>query len=89
MDDTGGYDCPLVTSDGMPPLRHPNGATDRRGVLKLYVPLQGTHATPPLPWPAPQSHRSPPIPMDPSPARGTSSAPFPARSARRVTPNTR
>lgn len=48
--DTGGYDCPLVTSDGMPPLRNANGTTDHRGVLKLDVPLKGTHATPPLPW---------------------------------------
>jgi hypothetical protein len=37
MGDTGGYDCPLVTSDGMPPLRNPNGTTDHRGVLKLDV----------------------------------------------------
>ena len=50
MDDAGGYDCPLVTSDGMPPLRNANGTTDHRGVLKLDVPLMGTHATPPLPW---------------------------------------
>jgi hypothetical protein len=48
--DTGGYDCPLVTSDGMPPLRNANGTTDHRGVLKLDVPLKGTHATPPLAW---------------------------------------
>jgi hypothetical protein len=48
--DTGGYDCPLVTSDGMPRLRDVNGRTDRHGVLKLDVPLTGTHATPPLPW---------------------------------------
>lgn len=46
----GGYYCPLITSDGMPPLTKPNGRTDRRGVLKLDVPLKGTHATPPLPW---------------------------------------
>ena len=50
IDDAGGYDCPLVTSDGMPPLRNANGKTDRRGVLKLGVPLKGTHATPPLFW---------------------------------------
>lgn len=48
--DSGGYYCPLVTSDGMPPLRRPNGWTDRHGVLKLDVPLKGTHATRPLPW---------------------------------------
>ena len=47
---SGGYDCPLITSDGMPPLRNANGRTNRRGVLKLNVPLKGTHATPPLPW---------------------------------------
>jgi len=48
--DSGGYYCPLVTSDGMPPLRNRNGRTDQRGVLKLDVPLKGTHATPPLSW---------------------------------------
>jgi hypothetical protein len=48
--DSGGYDCPLVTSDGMPPLRNTNGRTDQHGVLRLDVPLKGTHATPPLPW---------------------------------------
>jgi hypothetical protein len=47
---TGGYVCPLVTSDGMPRLKNVNGTTDRRGFLKLDVPLKGTHATPPLPW---------------------------------------
>jgi hypothetical protein len=46
----GGYYCPLITSDGMPVLKNPNGTTDRRGVLKLDVPLKGTHATPPLLW---------------------------------------
>src|SRR3954462_4838046 len=46
----GGSVCPLVTSDGMPPLRHPNGATDHRGVLRLKRPLKRTHATPPLRW---------------------------------------
>jgi hypothetical protein len=50
IDARGGYECPLVTSDGMPPLRNQNGTTDRRGVLKLDVPLKGTHATPPLAW---------------------------------------
>jgi hypothetical protein len=47
---TGGYDCPLVTSDGMPPLRNVNSTTNHRGVLKLDVPIAGTHATPPLGW---------------------------------------
>jgi hypothetical protein len=50
MGETGGYECPLVTSDGMPPLTNPNGRTDRHGILKLTVPLAGTHPTPPLPW---------------------------------------
>jgi hypothetical protein len=50
IDAAGGYECPLVTSDGMPPLRNENGATDGRGILKLDVPLTGTHATPPLAW---------------------------------------
>ena len=48
--DTGAYDCPLVTSDGMPPLMHVNGTTDKRGVLTLDAPLTATHATPPLAW---------------------------------------
>jgi len=47
---TGGYDCPLVTSDGMPPLRNVNGTTDHRGVLKLDVPIADTRAAPPLAW---------------------------------------
>jgi hypothetical protein len=46
----GGYECPPVTSDGMPRLGNANGRTDRHGVLKLDVPLTGTHATSPLPW---------------------------------------
>ena len=50
IDPVGGYYCPLVTSDGMPPLRAVNGKTDRRGVLKLNAQLKGTHATPPLAW---------------------------------------
>jgi hypothetical protein len=50
IDAVGGYECPLVTSDGMPPLRNKNGTTDRRGVLTLDVPLEGTHVTPPLAW---------------------------------------
>jgi hypothetical protein len=47
---SGGYYCPLITSDGMPHLRNPNGMTDHRGVLKLDVPMPGTHPTPALPW---------------------------------------
>ena len=50
IDVSGGYECPLVTSDGMPPLRNKNGMTDARGFLKLDVPLAGTHAAPPLAW---------------------------------------
>jgi hypothetical protein len=50
IDAAGGYECPLVTSDGMPPLRNKNGTTDRRGILKLDAPLEGTRATPPLAW---------------------------------------
>jgi hypothetical protein len=50
IDAAGGYECPLVTSDGMPPLRNANGATNRLGTLTLNVPLGGTHATPPLSW---------------------------------------
>jgi hypothetical protein len=46
----GAYDCPLVTSDGMPPLMTKNGTTDRRGALKVDLPLNATHATPPLAW---------------------------------------
>ena len=50
IDAAGGYDCPLVTSDGMPLLRNQNGRTDQRGILKLDVPLEGTRATPALAW---------------------------------------
>jgi hypothetical protein len=50
IETTGGYDCPLVTSDGMPPLASKNGTTDRRGVARLDAPLTGTHATSPLGW---------------------------------------
>lgn len=34
----------------MPPLRDKNGTTDQRGILRLDVPLEGTHAIPPLAW---------------------------------------
>jgi hypothetical protein len=47
---TGAYDCPLITSDGMPPLRTANGSTDAHGVLELDVALARTHPTPPLAW---------------------------------------
>jgi hypothetical protein len=45
----GGYQCSRY-ADGSPPLRNKNATTDMRGVLKLDVPLRGTHATPPLAW---------------------------------------
>jgi hypothetical protein len=45
----GGYGCSRY-SDGAPPLTSKNGAIDTRGVLKLDVPLRGTHATPALAW---------------------------------------
>jgi hypothetical protein len=48
--DSGGYECPLVTSDGMPRLSSPNGRTGRHGALRLDVPLSGTRPTPPLLW---------------------------------------
>jgi hypothetical protein len=47
---SGGYDCPLVTSDGMPVLKDANATTNKRGVLTLDMPLAGTHPTPPLAW---------------------------------------
>src|SRR5205814_1835689 len=40
IDGTGGYECPLVTSDGMPPLRNKNGTTDRRLRLPRVDALQ-------------------------------------------------
>jgi hypothetical protein len=46
---TGGYECSL-RHEGGPPLRNKNATTDERGVLKLDVPLRGTHETPPLAW---------------------------------------
>jgi hypothetical protein len=48
--DSGGYDCPLVTSDGMPVLKDANATTDKRGFLTLDMPLPGTHRTPSLAW---------------------------------------
>jgi hypothetical protein len=48
--DSGGYDCPLVTSDGMPVLKDANATTNKRGVLTLDMPLAGMHPTPPLAW---------------------------------------
>jgi hypothetical protein len=45
----GGYECARY-ADGSPPLRNKNATTDMRGVLKLDVPLKGTHATPLLAW---------------------------------------
>jgi hypothetical protein len=49
MNASGGYGCSRY-ADGAPPLRHKNGTTDPRGLLKLDVPLVGTHPTPPLVW---------------------------------------
>jgi hypothetical protein len=49
MNTKGGYECSRY-ADGAPPLRHKNATTDERGVLKLDVPLAGTHPTPPLAW---------------------------------------
>jgi hypothetical protein len=45
----GGYECPRY-ADGSPPLRNKNATADKRGVLKLDVPISGTKATPPLAW---------------------------------------
>jgi hypothetical protein len=49
MDGFGGYGCP-TNAEGSPPLRHRNATTNERGVLRLDVPLNGTHPTPPLAW---------------------------------------
>jgi hypothetical protein len=49
MNDFGGFGCP-TNAEGSPPLRHKNATTDERGVLRLDVPLEGTHATAPLMW---------------------------------------
>jgi hypothetical protein len=49
IDAFGGYSCPR-NAEGSPPLRNKNATTDRRGVVKLDVPLRGTQATPPLEW---------------------------------------
>ena len=49
IDAFGGYACP-TNAEGSPPLRNKNAATNERGVLKLDVPLIGTHAAPPLAW---------------------------------------
>jgi hypothetical protein len=45
----GGYECPRI-ADGSPPLRNKNATTDKRGVLRLDVPLRGAYAMPPLAW---------------------------------------
>jgi hypothetical protein len=47
--DAGAYECSRF-SDGAPPLRRANGKLSTHGVLRVDVPLAGTHATPPLPW---------------------------------------
>lgn len=46
----GAYNCPLIHEPLGPPLTKKNATTDKRGVLKLDVPLKGTHATPRLAW---------------------------------------
>ncbi len=46
----GGYDCLIRHEPLYTPLRNKNATTDERGVLKLDVPLSGTHPTPPLAW---------------------------------------
>jgi hypothetical protein len=45
----GGYECSRY-ADGAPPLRNKNATTDKHGVMKLDIPLPGTHPTAPLPW---------------------------------------
>ena len=47
---TGAYWCPPRHEPTGPPLTDKNATIDRRGSLELDSPLQGTHATPPLPW---------------------------------------
>jgi hypothetical protein len=46
---SGAYLCPH-NADESSPLRHPNATTTQRGVLRLNVPLRGTHETPRLAW---------------------------------------
>lgn len=43
-------DCPLMHEPTGSRLAGKNATTDERSVLKLDVPLKGTHATPPLAW---------------------------------------
>jgi hypothetical protein len=45
----GAYECSRI-ADGGSPLRNKNATTDTRGVLKLDVPLSGTHPAPSLAW---------------------------------------
>jgi hypothetical protein len=45
----GGYGCP-TNAEGSPPLRSKNATTDKRGALRLDVPLADTRPTPPLAW---------------------------------------
>ena len=46
----GAYNCPLIHEPLGPRLTKKNATTDKRGLLKLDVPLKGTHATPRLAW---------------------------------------
>jgi hypothetical protein len=47
---TGAYGCPLRHEPDYAPLRNKNATMDARGVLKLDVPLEGTHPPPRLEW---------------------------------------
>ena len=50
IDGFGAYECPTNADTAQTPLRGKNATTDSRGVLRLDVPLAGTHSTPPLAW---------------------------------------
>jgi len=48
LNDFGAYECPTHADEASLGAR--NATTDKRGFLKLDVPLRGTRATPPLAW---------------------------------------
>lgn len=50
IDRFGAYGCPSNADTAHTLLRNKNATTDKRGVLKLDVPLRGTHRTPLLAW---------------------------------------
>ena len=50
LDRFGAYVCPLRHEPDRMPLRNENAAIDERGVMKLDVPLPGTHPPPRLAW---------------------------------------